>query len=191
MGSSFYKLEHVPARYIQHPIKEHNDKYMTMPYTLDESDSYNECFVRLSKQFLNEQIIEISTNYDLSKLTGLNKDSPNYKVEYFSSIDQMPYRLRQYAPQENGLIIMGSDGSNIRFMGSNDATDTPKEVLAFIETSWYSKGYYSDKFDEFLNKYDTYIIFPEMLEEFKQCFPMSCPIQEWVLNKNEIIYISM
>lgn len=72
------------------------------------------------------------------------------------------------------------------FMGLNDATDNLKEVLRFIEKVWF-KGYYSDKFDlVLLNKYDTYIIFPEMLEEFKQCFPMSCQIQEWLLNKMKL-----
>lgn len=191
MGASFYKLELVPRRYIKNPLKEYDDGYMTMPYILEDDHVINQCFVKLSHQFKGENVTEISTRYDMDKIRGLDKESPDYKVQYFNNIAEVPYRLRQYAPKEDGLIIMASDGSNIRFMGPNDATDTPKEVLAFIEKAWFSKGYYLDKFDEFLNKYDTYIIFPEILEEFKQCFPMSCPIQEWLLDKNEIIYISM
>lgn len=191
MGASFYKLELVPRRYIKNPLKEYDDGYTTMPYILEDDHVINQCFVKLSHQFKGENVTEISTRYDMDKIHGLDKKSPDYKVQYFNSIAEVPYLLRQYAPKEDGLIIMASDGRNIRFLGGNDADQVAKQVLVFKELDWQSKGYYLDKFDEFLNKYDTYIIFPEMLTEFKQCFPMSCPIQEWTLNKNEIIYISM
>lgn len=190
MGTSFYKLEHVPARYVQQPIAEHNDKYISLPY-INGDESYNQCFIELSKKFKDEQVIEISTHYDMDKIKGLNKNSSNYKVQYFNSIDDIPYRLREYAPKEKGLIIMASDGLNIRFLGPLDTDNIPKEVLVFIELDWQSKGYDIDEFDVFMNKHDTLIIFPELLNEFKECFPESSPIQKWTLSKYEIIYLSM
>ena len=191
MGVSFYKLELVPRRYIKNPLKEYDDGYTTMPYILEDDHVINQCFVKLSHQFKGENVTEISTRYDMDKIRGLDKESPDYKVQYFNNIAEVPYRLRQYAPKEDGLIIMASDGLNIRFLGPHDADNIPKEVLVFKELDRQSKGYYINEFDNFMDKYNTLIIFPELLNEFKKCFPESSHIQSWSLTKYEIIYVCM
>jgi hypothetical protein len=191
MGASFYKLELVPRRYIKNPLKEYDDGYTTMPYILEDDHVINQCFVKLSHQFKGENVTEISTRYDMDKIRGLDKESPDYKVQYFSNIAEVPYRLRQYAPKEDGLIIMASDGRNIRFLGGDDADQVTKQVLAFAEIDWQSKYYYDDAFYNYMDENPGLIVFPEQLEEFKKCFPEEAPIQSWTLASNQIIYLSM
>lgn len=191
MGASFYKLEHVPGRYVSAHLKEYDSNYMTLPYILEYDNAINKCFVRLSQKFQGENITEISTHYNMDKIRGLDKESPDYKVQYFNTIAEVPYRLRQYAPKENGLIIMASDGRNIRFLGGNDADQVKKQVLAFVEMDWQSKYYYEDEFYSYMDKNPGLIIFPDQLDDFKKCFPEEAPIQSWTLADNQIIYLSM